>query len=146
MPLPQVWGPIAWNLLHSIGARAGKGKQPRLRADEQREVFWLLAHLEYIIPCPECRQHIIAYRKANGLPTSPDLIGSWIWNFHEAVNERLKKEAGPPFTHSLGLDINPAEIWKSYKLCVKESFQLGHLSTFDVKEWGRHFLLWLCAL
>lgn len=146
MPLPKIWGPLAWRLLHSIGARAGRGNQIRLRQDEQREVFWLLAHLEFIIPCPECRQHIISYRKSNPLPQSSDLIGSWLWNFHEAVNERLNKEPGPPFTHSLGADINPLHCWKEYKICVKESFQLGHLSSIDMKEWGRHFLLWIASL
>jgi hypothetical protein len=145
MPLPAVWGPQAWKLLHSIGARAGTCKNPKLCIDEAREILWLLTHLEYIIPCPECRTHLIEYRKKNGIP-EPQNIGAWIWTFHEAVNERLGKPEGPPFTHSLGKDSSPTELWKNYQELIKDSYLHGHLLSKDVKEWGRHLRLWLASL
>lgn len=141
MPLPAVWGPIAWKLLHAIGAKAGRPSIPSLRIDEQRQVQWLLQHLEYIIPCNECRQHIQLYRKSVGLPDSSS-FAAWIWTFHEAVNERLGKPEGPPFTLELGKDVDILKTWKEYIDCVKESYQLGHLRSEDVKEWKRHLLLW----
>ena len=145
MPLPGVWGPHAWKLLHSIGARAGTCKNPKLCIDEAREIVWLLTHMEYIIPCPECRNHLIEYRKKNGIP-EPQNVGAWIWTFHEAVNERLGKPEGPPFTHSLGKDISPTEVWKKYQEVIKDSYLNGNLIGKDVKEWGRHLRLWLACL
>ncbi len=145
MPLPAVWGPIAWKLLHAIGARAGKPIK-KMEKDEQREALWLLSNLETIIPCVECRQHILAYKKQHGLPQESSLIGAWLWAFHEAVNERLGKGEGPPFTSELGRDESPAKVWKEYLKVIKESFQVGHLRPDLVKEWSRHLYLWLSTV
>ena len=145
MPLPAVWGPVAWKLLHAIGNRAGKA-QPKLQRDEQRHVLWLLQHIEYIIPCNECRAHIIAYRKQEGIPEDSSVLGAWLWTFHEAVNERLGKPEGPPFTHELGSGVDIGGVWKEYLVCVKESFQIGHLRSEDVKEWARNLMLWRATL
>jgi hypothetical protein len=145
MPLPAIWGPPAWKLLHAIGARAGTCKNSKLKQDEIRECFWLLSHIEYIIPCPECRSHLIDYRKKQGLPDISG-IGAWIWTFHEAVNERLGKPEGPPFTHDLGKNINISESWKGYQEIIKDSYLNGNLLSKDVKEWGRHLKLWLACL
>ena len=140
MPLPAVWGPKAWKLLHAIGSK----RVPKLPKDEVREITWLLYHLEYIIPCPECRSHIIEYRKKNPF-IDPTSTGAWIWTFHEAVNERLGKEEGPPFTLSLGSSTNILESWKEYQEIIKDSFLNGNLIGKDVKEWGRHLRLWLAC-
>lgn len=145
MPLPAVWGPHAWKLLHSIGARAGSCKNPKLQRDEVRECLWLLSHLEYIIPCPECRSHLIEYRKKQGLPEVSN-YGAWLWTFHEAVNERLGKPEGPPFTHELGKDSSPTQLWKTYQDIIKDSYLNGNLLSKDVKEWGRHLKLWIACL
>ena len=140
MPLPAIWGPKAWKLLHAIGSRTN----PKLPIDEKREITWLINHLEYIIPCPECRNHIIEYRKKN-IFNDPSNTGAWIWTFHEAVNERLGKGEGPPFTYSLGRDSNPLNCWKEYQEVIKDSFLNGNLIGKDVKEWGRHLRLWLAC-
>jgi hypothetical protein len=146
MPTPAVWGPLAWALLHAIGARTGHTSSPKLRADEQREALWLLAHLETIIPCAECRQHIQIYRKRTGLPSTSSDIAQWLWTFHETVNIRLGKSPGPPFTPDLGKTTQCLLAWKTYLDAVKESFTIGHLAQVDVKEWGRHFRMWLACL
>jgi hypothetical protein len=135
------WGPTAWKLLHGIGYKTGKG-QEKLRKDEVREVYWLLTHLEYIIPCEVCRKHIVEYRKG-GIPTDVDQIGAWIWTFHEAVNERLGKSEGPPFTKELGKDINLKETWKEYSELVKKDLLLGMLNRDLLAQWSRHFHLWM---
>lgn len=145
MPLPAIWGPHAWKLLHSIGARAGTCKNSKLQRDELRESLWLLIHLEYIIPCPECRSHIIEYRKREGLPEVSN-YGAWLWTFHEAVNERLGKPEGPPFTHELGKSDSPLQLWKTYQEVIKDSYLNGNLLSKDVKEWGRHLKLWMACL
>jgi hypothetical protein len=144
MPLPAVWGPKAWKLLHSIGARAGTSTVQKLQKDEERECLWLLSHIEYIIPCPECRNHIQAYRKKEGLPILTN-VGAWLWTFHEAVNERLGKGEGPPFTHDLGKGDNPLILWNEYQELIKDSYLNGNLLGKDVKEWGRHLRLWIAC-
>lgn len=143
MPLPAVWGPLAWSLLHSIGNRAGQNVTKKLQIDENREALWLLHHLEYIIPCPECRQHIRLYRKKHGLPASSAQVGIWIWNLHEAVNQRLGKPPGPPFGNGVGSGI--WHKWLAYMDCVQESFQVSHLHLVEVKEWKRHLYHWLAC-
>jgi hypothetical protein len=143
MPLPAVWGPLAWSLLHSIGNRAGQNVTKKLQVDENREALWLLHHLEYIIPCPECRQHIKVYRKKHGLPRTSAEFGIWIWKFHEAVNQRLGKPPGPPFSSEIGGGI--WQQWLSYTECVQESFQVGHLYLIEVKEWKRHLHHWVAC-
>lgn len=143
MPLPAVWGPLAWIMLHSIGQKAGTCAIAKLKADENREACWLIAHLEYIIPCPECRNHIRAYRKKHGIPVQSSAIGMWIWKLHEAVNQRLGKPPGPPFTSVIGVDGVIWKTWLEYLDSVKESFQVGHLHQIEVKEWNRHLRHWL---
>lgn len=142
MPAPSVWGPRAWELLHAIANRAGQGVIQRLIIDEQREIKWLFAHIEYMIPCPECRLHIIQFRKAHGGgPT--EQFGEWIWNFHEAVNKRLGKTPGPPYSNDIGRDLNIRVAWSKYLELVRDSLQSGHLRSNEVKEWSRHLLMWL---
>ena len=145
MPLPGVWGPIAWKLLHAIGARAGRPIK-KMEKDEKREALWLLVNLETILPCEECRKHCKEYKKQYGLPEDSSQIGAWIWAFHEAVNERLGKGEGPPFTPELGRIDSPAAIWKEYLKVIRESFQVGHLRPELVKEWSRHLYLFLATV
>ncbi len=145
MPLPVVWGPLAWKLLHGIGYKAGKCKSQKLRIDENREALWLLHHFEIIIPCPECRLHIIQYRKKHSLPKTSSEIGVWLWNLHEAVNKRLGKSPGPPFTPDLGNDVMIWKQWLEYQDCVKGSFQIGHLHQTEVASWSRHLHMWLAC-
>jgi hypothetical protein len=146
MPLPSVWGPSVWELLHGIGWKAGRKPIQRLQIDERREVLWLLSHLDYIIPCPECKTHIITYRKKEGLPEQSTEVAAWLWTFHEAVNERLGKGEGPPFTHSLGENKPLQTLYRTYLTSLQESFKIaGHLRIEQVKEWSRHFQLWLAC-
>ena len=142
MPLPAVWGPVAWRLLHAIGAKAGRPTANSMQKDEQRYAVWLINHIEYIIPCNECRAHIQTYRKKEPVPDDSRGIGAWLWKFHEAVNERLGKPEGPPFSVTLGKGVDVQKTWKEYLACVKESFLIGHLRNEDVKEWARILMLW----
>ena len=145
MPLPAVWGPRAWEILHAIGWKASHSPISRLAIDENRELQWLLYHLDYIIPCPECKVHIKQYRKKEGLPKESKEAGIWLWTFHEAVNERLGKGKGPPFTCEIGEGKHLQNLLKEYISCVKESFAVGHLRLDQVKEWSRHFHIWLAC-
>jgi hypothetical protein len=135
------WGPTAWKLLHGMGWKAGKA-QEKLRKDEEREILWLLRNLESIIPCAECRKHIGAYKKES-FPKSSQEVGAWIWTFHEAVNERVGKPEGPPFSKSLGESTDTKETFKEYTEILKKEILLGNVLSDKVRDWTRHFFLWL---
>ncbi len=143
MPQPSVWGPKLWPVLHAIGSHGGKAIQ-RCRDDEKRELAWLFSHLESIVPCPECRKHIEEYRKGNPLPSETRDIGEWIWKFHEAVNQRLSKPAGPVLEEVLVQyqKVNIQKLYQDYFDCVKESVLKGTLSGDAVREWRRHLVLY----
>ena len=142
MPLPSVWGPYLWVVLHRIGYRAGKA--PDIMAtDEKRELDWLFAHLETIVPCVECRQHIEEYRKVHGIPV-PAECGRWIWEFHEDVNRRLGK-TGVPYSSELGswpTNKSLRRLWREYCESIFESVQMGNLPGKNLTEFGRHLFLW----
>lgn len=145
MPVPGIWGPHLWAVLHRIGYRAGKA--PDIMAkDEKRELDWLLSHLESIVPCVECRQHIEEYRKTRGMPLPlPSELGKWVWEFHEAVNLRLGKVSGVAYSPSLGsLPANKSlrALWREYTENVFESVQMGNLPGKNLSEFARHLFLW----
>jgi hypothetical protein len=141
MPLPVVWGPILWSLLHGMG-RLGGTCLPKLAIDEDREFRWLLGNLEGIVPCPECRGHIIEYKKKNPLPSECGDFGLWIWRFHEAVNERLGKSAGPSWSEKIGAGCSIVKIWHQYQTTIHESILKGSVKGDTIRQWGRHLLLW----
>jgi hypothetical protein len=146
MPLPSVWGPYLWAVLHRIGYRAGKAPDIMAR-DEKRELDWLFAHLETIVPCVECRQHIEEYRKVHGIPVPAD-CGRWMWEFHEDVNRRLGKtsvpysgDLGSP-GHALQTNKSLRRLWREYCESIFESVQMGNLPGKNLTEFGRHLFLW----
>lgn len=140
MPVPGIWGPRLWKVLHRIGY-ISKYPIDSLRKDANRELYWLIQHLETIVPCPECRQHIESYRKA--YPIEESEVGKWLWEFHEAVNERLGKPKGPEYSDILG---NGKErlstLWREYSSSVFESVQMGNLPGKNISEFARHLFLW----
>ena len=142
MPLPSVWGPYLWAVLHRIGYLAGKA--PDIMAtDEKRELEWLFAHLETIVPCVECRQHIEEYRKVHGIPLPAD-CGRWMWEFHEDVNRRLGK-TGVPYSSVLSSspkDKSLRRLWREYCESIFESVQMGNLPGKNLTEFGRHLFMW----
>jgi hypothetical protein len=141
MPVPAIWGPKLWTLLHAIGARAGKNSKA-LRIDEARELKWLLEHLETIVPCPECRQHIQIYRQTFGLPVNTYDTGIWLSTFHNSVNTRLGK-AEMPFTDDLGRNTNILDAWNLYQAVLKESMFRGAVQGKALADWNRHLRMWM---
>ena len=140
MPLPAVWGPKLWAILHGIGARCGRST-PQLRRDELRELQWLVAHLETIVPCPECRQHIIAYKGVNPTPESAAEFCVWFYAFHEAVNARLGKPSYP-LTPGLGSTTNLTKAWEDFYGCLKESLLKGAVRGDAIAKFKQHLRMW----
>lgn len=118
---------------------------PPMRVDAKREIDWLLAHLETIVPCAECRLHIEEYRRA-GLPAKLEDVARWIWTFHEAVNIRLKKPTeSVPFSDNLGV-IERGEslknLWLNYTTEIYQAVQMGQLPGIGIKAFKQHLFLW----
>jgi len=138
MPPPQIWGPFLWKVLHSIGPRVGGSPLP-IRADEERQLQWLITNLESIIPCQECRFHIHEFKKEHPIPSLTQ-FSKWIWDLHESVNKRLGKEGGPSLE-----SIERSNIllnWVNFVASIKESILTGAVSGGCVKEYTRHLKLW----
>lgn len=142
MPVPGIWGPKLWDVLHSIGARGGRSVE-KLQGDELRELKWLLEHLETIVPCAECRDHIVNYRKQNGIIGIASEIGVWVWKFHNAVNERLGKPVRSIESIETGQSVDVLEGWRVYQSVLKESMFKGSVRGEAIKDWNRHLRLWL---
>lgn len=140
MPLPAIWGPKLWAVLHGIGSRAGNS-MAQTRRDEERELKWLFDHLETIVPCPECRDHIIKYRREHPLPRMASDYGRWIWAFHEAVNARLGKPS-IGWSEDIGSSVVLTKAWAEFKISIKESLLTGSVRGDLVSQWRIHLQLW----
>ena len=143
MPVPGIWGPKLWQVLHRIGYYSKFPINDVLHKDATRELDWLIQHLETIVPCSECRQHIESYRKSHPICNCPEGEGKWIWEFHNAVNERLGKPNGYIYSETLGNGNDDLRsLWRAYTKCIFESVQMGHLPGKNISEFTRHLLLW----
>lgn len=84
---PHVWGPPLWDLLFTIAFNAPVSKSSA--------VANLLAQLEHVLPCVECRQTYSAYRKKMrpllSLHAHKMKASEWLWTMHDMVNQKLGK-------------------------------------------------------
>jgi len=134
----RIWGSPLWKLLHAIGSYSGTAAD-KLRIDEKRELHWLISHLEMVVPCKECRAHIIKYRTTIKLPETNE-AAQYFWDFHEAVNKNLGKASGPPLE-----DVpkaNPRNEWKEYQKVINQYVLKGYLTMSAINDFGRHLGLW----
>lgn len=142
MPPPSVWGPPLWNILHRIGPLSGQIIS--LRKDSERECIWLLTHLEFIIPCKECIEHLIQFKRKNPIPKSYTTIGEWVSALHNSVNEKLGKET---IEYSTPLVIETKDEtkrnWDLYIETIKDSILLGLVTGDRLREFSRHMRLWI---
>ncbi len=87
---PTVWGPIFWYTIHIVALGYPPNPPPEYKAAAKQ----FYESLQYLIPCPICREHYAAHMKE--LPLEPalnsrsDLI-HWTWQIHNLVNESLGK-------------------------------------------------------
>ena len=144
MAKPAVWGPHLWSVLEVIGWRShvSHTTSPTIQGDMYRELRWLLIHLETIIPCAECRNHIISYKKEHPLPLSVKEYSLWIWNLHDAVNTRLGKGPSPPWNADIGSKTHLWTAWKNYRSSIKDSIVTGKHNGSFILEFNRHLMLW----
>ena len=86
---PSVWGPITWNLLHTIAEKIYPDKFNQIKPDLPNIINYICSS----IPCPVCRKHAAIYIKSNSihsLQTRDELI-LYLFNFHNVANTNSKK-------------------------------------------------------
>jgi hypothetical protein len=91
----EIWGPILWKILHTAAACLGKQKLPMLIKDERQFMINVLVSMEYMLPCLACQKHYRDWRRGHPLEavTGAEAFQKWLWNLHNLVNRRSKKDA-----------------------------------------------------
>lgn len=138
MPPPSVWGPPLWKVLHGLGSTTAI--HASLQQDSERESLWLLTHLEYILPCKECTEHLLTFKRKYPVPRAHVALGEWICRLHNSVNEKLSKEI-VPYTQRPPTDVKGD--WGAYLDSIKDSIQLGLVAGDKLREFVRHMGLWI---
>ena len=86
------WGPKLWDVMHtfSFSYPINPTNNDKLAA---RNFFNSIGTL---IPCKHCSQHCLEYTQRNQprVNNKTELI-DWVYNFHNAVNQRLGKQFYP---------------------------------------------------
>lgn len=92
----RFWGPSGWKLLHHIAHAYRPTPEHRIQYAK------FLDTLPYILPCKFCRASLtdyyqdVPYALANSL-LSPTLdLPRWMWNIHNRVNDKLRKQGLHP--------------------------------------------------
>ena len=82
---PSRWGPGVWYSIHS--------EAQRVHDRPSHEAFSrMMQRRAASLPCEECVQHATAYLRAHPIGGfSRERAKRWAWEFHNAVNRRLRK-------------------------------------------------------
>ena len=87
---PEVWGPMFWATLHIVSLAYPDAPSYA----EKRAAKEFYTGLQYLLPCPACREHF--KEVLQGLPVETWLddrksLTEWVWMVHNEVNTRLGK-------------------------------------------------------
>ena len=86
---PNVWGPPAWEFLHSVTFQ-----YPENPANFGRKKYYsFFESLKHVIPCPTCKSHYTQHfeRYPIRLDSRKDLI-EWLIDIHNEVNKITNKK------------------------------------------------------
>lgn len=90
--MSKIWGSSVWYLFHSLAEKISEEGYNNLK----NELCNLIQTICFNLPCIECAKHATEYTKktlnAKLLPTK-DHLKIYLFNFHNSVNERLKKQS-----------------------------------------------------
>ena len=144
-PQNHIWGPALWMILHSTAERIGSQVLKKLPEEEKRIWIGIINGLRFILPCPQCKKHYIAFLKENPIVLfNKDTIRNWLFQLHEQVNHHTNK------TNEQRLTINqlpeiyskPFQFTKYYAIFAKQvslAIQLGWCTGEDVRRTARLF-------
>ena len=84
----QEWGNRGWAWLHTLAITYPR----RPTEHDQRAVSYRIWNFVTHLPCWECQRHATQYfRSYPPNVRSTHTLQRWAWNFHNAVNWRLRK-------------------------------------------------------
>jgi hypothetical protein len=138
------WGPLFWNLLHSLAELTGKQKDNLLQDDETRIWVQLLLSMKATIPCDICQEHYgrwLSQYPPKMLYEMPyDYRGEWVRQFlcslHNVINEENEKPIFPieklRETYK-GVDITGS--WKQLEPVIKRAINLNGITLIPWKKW-----------
>ena len=119
------WGPIVWNLIHNIPLKVGS-LQNISKAVE------LINNMYSILPCPECRNHMIYYLENNKIIFNQSTnfeqcrkdLALYLYNFHNYVNQLTGKLPYPytKFESTLQNSVNFTELEKMFKNSINKKY------------------------
>ena len=148
-PVAAHWGPPLWGLLHTLAERVSTS--PTTQEDKH---LWnhALTALPKVIPCPECREHAVAWIAVHpvaeymALTTKAERrtwLIDWFYAFHESVNARLGK---PSFEKARMSEIYRTKNLKEFMTQLKPFMTSAiQLSGVTILSWKR-FVGFLIAL
>jgi hypothetical protein len=88
----QIWGPIAWHLLHTFSIGNGK----KIKEEDKKSYYIFYKTFGYIIPCFICSEH---YKNLCNIfmplekeKMNREYIIKWVYDVHNRVNKNLGKD------------------------------------------------------
>jgi hypothetical protein len=87
---PSVWGPIFWMTMHIVTV----GYSPFPTEAEQTAAINFFESLQYMIPCPICKEHYKENLKSNPVKDAVEdkqKLIRWLFNMHNTINTQLGK-------------------------------------------------------
>ena len=93
------WGPLFWNIIHTLALHSGTMTNKISQEDEVREWTRFSKGLVKALPCDDCRAHYQSYIGSHPYATVTDTPYNqfglqnrlWWFSFHNSVNARLQK-------------------------------------------------------
>ena len=79
---PNIWGPDTWKFLHILTLKS------QASYDTLKQFFY---HLQYLLPCPTCRDNYQKHYQQSSFPKDKKLIPLWLVQFHNKVNKSINK-------------------------------------------------------
>ncbi len=94
---PNVWGPPAWDFLHTITFNYPYRPTPK----EKMKAIIFFETLEDMLPCHSCRKHYqenLAKYPVRNAVSDRDTLVKWLIHIHNQVNRLLGKRIYHPHT------------------------------------------------
>jgi len=101
-PNPKVWGPVLWKKLHTVTFKYPAYIDPKNPEDValKNRVRKMFMDLRSAIPCKKCRVSYRSYIKQYPIEphlNSQDALSKWLYDIHNMVNAKLRKEESDLF-------------------------------------------------
>ena len=86
----KIWGPITWNLLHTIAEKVYSDRFQYAKND----IIKIIKLIINSIPCPICREHASIYLKRHNINNCNDRLAliEYLFEFHNNTNLAAKNE------------------------------------------------------